>query len=902
MKSLKKIFAISGAVLMAASLAFTTACQPSDDVNPDDPNKGDNPTTQKYDPETRPLVMSISTPDGVFNPFFSTSAYDSSVISMTQISMLSANEKGEITYGDNEPVVVKDMRSTYDEAADRTTYEFIIKNGIKFSDGVPLTINDVLFNLYTYLDPVYTGSSTIYSTDIVGLNAYRTQKKDASNNTLSSFEESFVTEANIRIDNLVEYLKVFGTYSPSAGEARPVDRWEDSEKVQFQKDYVSVAKTYRDELYTDWNTTVGSMESYEDWHFTDAWQVFLLNDGQYTELLATDADGKYIKDSEGNYTLNTTAAAEQKELLDAYLEDNGYKAGDAEGTKEWAVDTVYSNCFLKAVDEKGKYDEKAFNEENIKATIKATPASSFEIIVKYWMTADTIRDQFTAEAKSAYFAGAAHEVPTISGIDGTGKTSYDYSGKKLDSEHSVLKITINGVDPKAIWNFAFNVAPLHYYSGTYTNSKGVTKDYVKSFDQTKGEFGIEYGDYNFMTKVINASNKVGLPVGGGVYMASTANGGAAKNGGEFFNLNKIYYERNPYFETLGSGINNAKIKYFQYSVVETDQIINSIATKEIDVGDPSATQDNIKKLNEASIKHEEIYTSGYGYVGINPRFVPNINIRRAIMKAMNTKIITDEYYQGNLAELIYRPMSTTSWAYPDGATVYTSKSGISYKFDDLGDEIEAIVKAEGYTLGPDGVYKKTIPGFGEDRLDYKFTIAGSSTDHPAHNMFLTAARILNDHGFAVKVVTSQTALSDLSTGKLEVWAAAWSSTIDPDMYQVYHMDSLATSVNNWGYKQIKANKTLYANEWAIIQELSEYIDSGRSVRADSLKEEQEIRKDIYKEALDLVMELAVEMPTYQRKDMTAYNSELINENTLTPKDKRSPYNGLFARLWEVNYN
>ena len=188
-----------------------------------------------------------------------------------------------------------------------------------------------------------------------------------------------------------------------------------------------------------------------------------------------------------------------------------------------------------------------------------------------------------------------------------------------------------------------------------------------------------------------------------------------------------------------------------------------------------------------------------------------------------------------------------------------------------------------------------MPGFGTDRLDYTFTIAGGSQDHPAYKVFQDAMQLLNRHGFAVKVETSATALTDLTAGKLEIWAAAWSSTIDPDMYQVYHKDSMATSVNNWGYKYIKANKNLYSTEWGIIQDLSDLIDAGRSTLV------QSDRASIYSEALDLVMELAVELPTYQRKDMTAYDLAIIDENTLTPESERSPYNGLFARIWEVNY-
>ena len=288
-------------------------------------------------------------------------------------------------------------------------------------------------------------------------------------------------------------------------------------------------------------------------------------------------------------------------------------------------------------------------------------------------------------------------------------------------------------------------------------------------------------------------------------------------------------------------------------------------------------------------------------MGINPHFVPNINVRRAIMKAFDTSIIVNDYYQGGLAEIIRRPMSTNSWAYPRGVGVYEYKdeNGVKkdYKYDSTGSEIEALVKAAGYIKNSNGVYEKNIAGIGTDTLNYKFTIAGGSTDHPAYKMFLRAQSILNRVGFDVKVVTSQTALSDLSSAKLAVWAAAWSSTIDPDMYQVYHIDSQASSTSNWGYKQIKkSGKTgAYKQEYQIITDLSELIDAGRA----TIDENE--RKRIYANALNKIMELAVEFPTYQRKDMMAYNKNVLDVKTMTPENERSPYNGLISRIWELNY-
>ena len=206
-------------------MGVMTSCKPKDGSTSENPTESTNTPNEsnrpapKYDPETRPLTMSISTPDGVFSPYFSTSAYDSTITGMTQIGMLSTDHQGNIVCGDNEPTVAKDYTIT--QGTETTTYEFLIKNGIKYSDGEPLTIKDVLFNLYTYLDPAYTGSSTIYSTDIVGLKSYRQQQAVAGDE--EAFEQQFVDEANIRIQNLIDFVKY--TYPGTKEDDRPSDSW-----------------------------------------------------------------------------------------------------------------------------------------------------------------------------------------------------------------------------------------------------------------------------------------------------------------------------------------------------------------------------------------------------------------------------------------------------------------------------------------------------------------------------------------------------------------------------------------------------------------------------------------------------------------------------------------------------
>ncbi|MBR6776222.1 MAG: hypothetical protein IKM27_00600, partial [Clostridia bacterium] len=235
------------------------------------------------------LVIMTDALDGVFNPFFSTTGADSTIVSMTQIGMLTTGyENGNVVVacGDEEAVVVKDYNISYDSATDKTTYTFVIKNGILYSDGHPLTMEDVLFNLYVYLDPVYTGSSTMYSTDIVGLQDYRTQQLGSGSGEVdSTISEAASSRAQNRINELINLFRQVGAtttagsysadyskmvsaikthalsngykeaISSNASEVTNDDLLADYEralelfKEELETDYVSAQEAYTDEPY-----------------------------------------------------------------------------------------------------------------------------------------------------------------------------------------------------------------------------------------------------------------------------------------------------------------------------------------------------------------------------------------------------------------------------------------------------------------------------------------------------------------------------------------------------------------------------------------------------------------------------------------------------------------------------
>lgn len=107
------------------------------------------------------------------------------------------------------------------------------------------------------------------------------------------------------------------------------------------------------------------------------------------------------------------------------------------------------------------------------------------------------------------------------------------------------------------------------------------------------------------------------------------------------------------------------------------------------------------------------------------------------------------------------------------------------------------------------------------------------------------------------------------------------------------MDSQATSVLNWGYDYLITQNMATPEEREIIEELSDKIDEGRETIV------QSERAQIYREASEIVMELAVEFPLYQRSDIFVYNSDLIDKTTLV--QDTTPYRSPFSEIWKVSY-
>lgn len=438
-----------------------------------------------------------------------------------------------------------------------------------------------------------------------------------------------------------------------------------------------------------------------------------------------------------------------------------------------------------------------------------TPITADDIIFTYLVYADPSYDG----------AATLYTLPIVGMTEYHDGDATEISGiKKVDDR--TVQVTLDGVDPSAIWKIgAISPVPKAYY--------GV--DNGKEF--TKGDLSIP--------KSRNAS-----PLGAGAYTFESFDKGVVT-----LKANPNYYKGQPLTPTI------------KIQVVAEANKLESVKLNEIDISDPSASPDMITDVEGAGLEYRLIDNLGYGYIGMNAARIPDINVRKGLMHLMNRGPAVETYY-GDLAQVIERPMSTVSWAYPQGATEY-------YGFNP--EKALEYFTAAGYKQ----VDKGGKPSLEKDGQQLKIQVGipgGGTMDHPSAPILTQMKTEMEKIGAVLEILdTDGTVFFDkLNAAEWDMWVAAWGSTPDPDMYQLYHSNG-------------STNRYQLANP-----ELDKLIEEARSTN------DIEARKEFYSEALDLVMDAAVEMPVYQRKNLYVFNQEIVDMDSL-PQDM-TPYYTYFGEI------
>ena len=435
--------------------------------------------------------------------------------------------------------------------------------------------------------------------------------------------------------------------------------------------------------------------------------------------------------------------------------------------------------------------------------------------------------------------------PNIEGIQKTGDMS--------------LRVVTTEVSATCIYQLSLVVAPMHYYGSE------------ELYNYDNNQFGFPKGDLTIVRE------KNSRPMGAGPYeFVSYENATVA------LKANANYWKGEP------------KIQNINFKETTEADKISGVRSGSLDITDPSFSVEAIdeiaaanggsKDFNGSVITVNTVDYLGYGYVGINADNVKVGNdssseaskdLRKglATVLAVYRDVAIDSYY-GEWANVINYPISDTSWAAPrvtddgyqvafstdvNGDPIYTDGMSDDEKYAAAKQAALGFFEAAGYTV-ENGKITAAPEGA---NMEYELLIGGGGKgDHPSFMMCTLAKDALADIGMnliVTDIANSSDLFAQMEAGTAELFAAAWQATVDPDMYQIYH--SKGTSNYNYDIKDA---------------ELDEIIVDARSTT------DQAARTLMYKEALDIVMDWAVEIPIYQRQNCYIFSTERVNISTLTP--------------------
>ena len=740
--------------------------------------------------EDIPLVVAQSTLSQKFSPFFADTGYDQEVVDLTQLYMMTTDRVGGIIYNGIEGETIPyngtdytyygtgNLTVNYDEASDITTYGYKMREDLKFSDGEPVTIDDVIFTYYVVLDPAYNGSNTLSSYDILGLKAYQTQIPEASVDEVSAIADA-----------------VKAAYAANGADYK-----------------VAEGDTFTQEVFDKYAADV-----------TALWKEDL-------QGIVDAVYANYAKDYAEQFGL-TYDDVTNSDALKIYLGGNLW--GFAIENQDCTMDDLFASAFTKYG---GSFDAYLGAGESATGT-----------------SADAINTELMTAAAAAAGVDTSAGVPNITGI----KRVDDYT----------IEVQVKGFSAPAVYSILGQpITPLHYYGDP------------AQYDYANNQFGHPFGDLSV------AQSKTDTPLGGGAYKFVK------------YDNRVVYYEANESYY-LGA----PKIKTFQYKETNSAEVATAVQTGAADGGELTGNKANFEMLRSFNDNGEltgnvvttySVANLGYGYIGMNadtmnvggePGSDASKNLRKgfATILAVYRDTAFDSYY-GDAAAVINYPISSTSWAAPqatdegyrvaysvdvDGNSIYTAEMTAEEKYEAAKQAAIGFFKAAGYTFD-DASGKFTAAPEGAS-LSYEAIIpADGIGDHPSFAILTDAKQALDSIGIELKIndpADSNVLWDALDAGTQNIWCAAWGSTIDPDMYQVYHSSNIVgKGGSDSNHYHIQSEK------------LDELILNARQ------SADQAYRKEVYRDALNEIMDWAVEIPAYQRQNIRIASTERVNTATVTP--------------------
>ena len=274
------------AIMLAGALAVGTlgGCGQSEHKKEDSTQKAES--IQESD--NTPLVIAERGITQNFSPFFAETQGDRNVSDLTSAYLLGKDRNGEYVLQGIEGETRNYNHTDYpywgisDCAVKKgkngnVSYTFTLRDGVLFSDGTPLTADDLIFTMYVYLDPAYDGPVELNQLPITGLKEYIGNSYKVCNLMLQRGESN----ENFDQYSKKKQKKFFKTYWPKAKKEFISDILAHYGTKSIAKAMIALGYAYKD----DETGVVTATYSYKRWTMkeddkpttTDFWDELKLN-------------------------------------------------------------------------------------------------------------------------------------------------------------------------------------------------------------------------------------------------------------------------------------------------------------------------------------------------------------------------------------------------------------------------------------------------------------------------------------------------------------------------------------------------------------------------------------------------------------------------------------------------
>lgn len=833
------------------------------------------------DKDARPLSIGVGALSGNVIPYGGMTDGDTVLCDMVYSKLVSADSDGSVLCGSSAPTAALDFRMFYADKAfvesaepsEYTAFEFILKNGMKFSDGSDMTAEDVLFSLYYYLDPRFADEE-FSALPVAGLENYIYQRGDMEDFRSVCAEIAAKGSAYVPTESdsfTKEQAEIFWKCFDEAGE-------------RFASDIVKyVSENYcTDELISAYvlnQYTCADMK--ENSGLMTAYAMMLWNYGSFVYTYEPDENGEFVAsvNEDGSYSYRTTyKKAMEDETYISYVEDD---------SGSYYYDRTLG-AYLEAADggEYGRLYSKVLSSRFTRVSRQSVTGFRDTEGKSYTLSGDSFPStaDFFAVIKDYYTESGVVDYQRLEATEAPYKddTVYDSAARAFAEilSKSTAQPYIKGVarGTSNVDGVEYENITIYLEGGSYDSVESMDIYIMSKAHMTAGyeydesrpaAYGMPLDSESFAEHV----KSIAATLGGGPYVLS----GFSEDGAAELTLNTNFY-------TMGDdSVYNPQIERVEIIQVPSGEEAQMTKSGQVDVClVPAADADGALSVSSA--------LPLYDCVVVNPAHYINLYARRALFSLM------DVSYAGDA--LLSCCMPYFLWAYIGGEA--------EIQYDSTLEKARSLFSEAGYTFSENG---EMIDPATKEKAHFVFTLLPTEDSSDIYNMFDKAAEHLRTLGASAEVVFDSDLMYSInSEDGVAIYSVGWDIQSGTGMFGRYAVSSDSEAVRANGIKALADNGLLdnfgtvdVTADDGTVKTLDEsdavaYLDSLilQGNKATTIEE----KRRIYNQALTLINDLHFELPLTCRTKQVLISSDIDADSLY-----KNPtcFRSVISEIWKIRF-